>query len=62
MYSFIFFHLVIVWAGFASGVVQERYLIEGLQAWPYEGIALPTLNYFLIDLFFIPSLQFAQLV
>ena len=43
---------LIVWAGIASGIIQERCFIEGLQGWPYKGIALPTLIYFLIDLFF----------
>ena len=50
--SYFFFHLVIVWTGFATVVIQERCFIEGLQAWPYMGIALPTLINFLINLFF----------
>ena len=34
---------MIVWAGFASKIIQERCFIDGLQAWPHKGIAPPTL-------------------
>ena len=50
--SYLFFHLVIVWAGFASRIIQERCFIEGLPAWPYKGIAPPTLIYFWSIFFF----------
>ena len=36
----------------AYGTIQERCFIEGMQAWPYEGIAPPISIYFLIHPFF----------
>ena len=61
MFSLIpFVHLVIVWAGFASGIIQESCFIEGLQAWPYKGIAPLSSFIFWSIYFLIASPQFAQ--
>ena len=49
---FFSFHLVLVWVGFNSGVIQERCLIEGLQAWPHNGIAPPISIHFYQSIFY----------